>query len=406
MGAKRGYGEGSVYPRASDGLWIGTIEAGWTASGKRRRITISGKTEGEAKRKLTRRLAELRDEGTGGFANPRTTVKRWAADWLELRERTVRPNTFTADRSAVSQWIVPTIGHRRLVDLTPADVRLLTDAQRRSGLGDSTRRRTHSTLMQMLKSARAEGHNVPLRVLEVDAPPPGVSDRTDLSVPKAVAILGHAAELPHGSRWVAALLQGMRQAECLGLTWEQVDLERRVLILSWQLQPLPYRVKGDRSSGSRVPDGYESRQVKGRLHLVRPKSKAGFRVIPLVPLMASALETWREVAPANPHGLVWTNADGSPIDQKADDAEWYALQAKAGVHHPTRLDDDGKPAPYTVHEARHTTATLLLEAGIDPAIIIAILGHSTIVTSRGYMHASTSATADALQAVAARLELA
>ena len=39
-----------------------------------------------------------------------------------------------------------------------------------------------------------------------------------------------------------------------------------------------------------------------------------------------------------------------------------------------------------LHEARNTTATLLVEAGVDPKIIKAILGHSSIVTSRGYLH--------------------
>ncbi len=36
--------------------------------------------------------------------------------------------------------------------------------------------------------------------------------------------------------------------------------------------------------------------------------------------------------------------------------------------------------------ARHTPATLLLEAGVDAHIIASILGHSSIVTTRGYQH--------------------
>lgn len=404
-GAKRGYGEGSIYQRASDGLWIGTYEAGWTSDWKRRRIQISAKTESQARSKLNRRINEIRDEGAVGSVDARTTVKTWARTWLAERATKARPTTFTADRSAVTQWIVPTIGHRRLADLSRADVRLVMEAQRKAGKSDSTRRRTHSTLRTMLKSARAEGHSVPLRVLEVEAPPPGVNDRTNLSVEQSIAILGEATKLPHASRWVAALLQGMRQAECLGLTWEQVDLDRRLLVLSWQLQPLPYKIPRDRESGFRVPDGFEHRQVAGRMHLVRPKTKAGWRVIPLVPWMVTVLTEWRAEAPDNPHGLVWPDSDGRPGDQKADDAEWYSLQEATGVHHPTRKTYEGLPAPYTVHEARHATATLLLEAGIDPAVIIAILGHSTILTSRGYMHTDTALLGAALEKVAKRLEL-
>ena len=95
---------------------------------------------------------------------------------------------------------------------------------------------------------------------------------------------------------------------------------------------------------------------------------------------------------------MWLTADDSPRYYKDDDAEWYALQEAAGVRHPTgRL--------YTIHEARHTTAQLLMEARVDPAVVTAILGHSSIVTSRGYMHAKQTHTLDALEQVAERLQL-
>lgn len=402
MGKRRDYGSGSVYQRA-DGKWVGSFEAGWTERGTRRRLTVIRDTEPRAKVALRDRIREFEDAGESS-ANPRTTLKQWADTWLPIAERKLRPNSYNTTASAVRRWIIPTIGHKRLTQLAPGDIRAVLTAQREVGGATSSLRRTHSALMQLLKGARAEGHLVPPRTLEVPAPPPGASDRQDMSVAEAVAVLGQAAELPHGSRYVAALLQGMRQGECLGLTWEQINLEAGHLVLSWQLQPLPYRVPRDRSSGFRVPDGYESRQVRGRWHLVRPKSDSGWRVIPLVPWMTSALESWREQAPYSPMGLVWPIEVGDP--PKRDDAEWYGLQEAAGVHHPSRtVERDGKaaPAPYTIHEARHTTATLLLEAGVDPAVIQAILGHASIVTTRGYQHVRIGPAKAALEAVAERL---
>jgi site-specific recombinase XerD len=61
---------------------------------------------------------------------------------------------------------------------------------------------------------------------------------------------------------------------------------------------------------------------------------------------------------------------------------------------------------YVPHEARHTTATLLLEAGVDHHVITAILGHSSIVTSRGYQHVRTQLASKALEQIAAQLQLA
>jgi len=392
------YREGALYQRASDGLWVATIEAGWTAKGTRRRVTVSGRTEAAARRKLRDKRLQIEREGLTSVSS-RATVKTWAAEWLGIQERRLAPNSFAATRSAVTRWIVPTIGHKRFDLLTPADVRAVATAQRADGRSSSTQLRTHSVLTSLLKAAMAEGYPVPQRLLVVGKPARAISDRTDMSVPEAVALLEQASLcIPHASRYVAALLQGMRQGEALGLTREQVDLERNTLTISWQLQSLRYRVPRDRSSGFRVPDGYEARHLRGALHLVRPKSESGKRVIPLVPWMRSALEAWLTVAPDSPHGLVWPNLDGEPTYYKIDDEEWYALQSAADVHHPT-----GRW--YTIHEARHTTATLLLEAGIDPAVITAILGHSSIVTSRSYMHVNQRPALAALELVAQRLQL-
>lgn len=398
--SRRDYGSGSIYQRG-DGLWIGALTAGWTERGTRRRVTVSAKTKAECKRKLARKDAELKN-GADVTVSQRATVKQWAEEWLEQAERKMRPSSFATARSAVKLWIVPTIGHKRFGDLTPGDVRAVAKAQRAAGRSSSTELRTHSVLTTMLKAAMLEGHAVHPRLLAVEAPTKAVSDRDAMTVEQALALLPWAGELHHGSRFLAALLQGMRQGESLGLTWPAVDFDAGLITVEWQLKAMPYRVPRDRSSGFRLPDGYEARQLKGSLHLVRPKSKAGYRVIPIVPVMHEAFVRWREeqqrLTPDNPHQLVWPNLDGSPTPSKVDDEEWYGLQQAADVRHPAgRL--------FGIHEARHTTATLLLECGVDPAVVVAIMGHSSILTSRGYQHVRTERAMEALQLVAERLQL-
>lgn len=399
---RRQYGSGSLYQRASDGLWIGTIQAGHTPTGTRRRVTVSAKTEGDARRKLDARRRQIDREGLPSVdVRASATVRTWATTWLERTQRTARPKTWGTNASQVRRWIIPTIGRRKLTDLTPADIRAVTTAITDAGRSTSSAQRAQAILSKMLKDAILEGHAVPQRVLLVPAPARAVNDRDALPLDDAVALLGAAADHAAGSRWVAALLQGMRQGECLGLTWSCIDLDDGVLDVSWQLQALPYRVARDRASGFRVPDGYESRQLTGALHLVRPKSESGARVIPLVPWMTAALTAWRAVAPPSAHGLVWPRPDGEPMRAPADDQAWYALQDAAQV---ARVDGTvGRR--YTIHEARHTTATLLLEAGVDPHVVTAIIGHSSIVTTRGYQHVSSALARTALEGVATRLGL-
>lgn len=391
---RRQYGTGSVYER-TDGRWAGTIEAGFTASGARRRITVTAKTEAEAKRKLKLKQREIAAGGTALKAS--TTVKAWAVEWLEITRREVRPKAHIVDRTAVHRWIIPTIGHKRLDRLTPADVRKFVDAIRGGDdARNSTARAYHGTLLRLLKAAVVEGYQVPPSVLLVKRPKPSVHDREALALPHALAVLQQASTLPHGSRWAAALLQGMRQGECLGLTWPEVGDD--ALRVSWQLQALPYLDPKDRGKGFRVPDAYEARHLIGAYHLVRPKSKKGWRVIPLVPWMSDALARWREVAPVSPHGLVWPALDGDPANPGMDRAEWYGLQGAAEIGHPA-----GRY--YRLHEARNTTATLLLELGVDESVRTAIMGHSSIATTRGYETVDLSQTRRALDGVAERLEL-
>ncbi len=139
------------------------------------------------------------------------------------------------------------------------------------------------------------------------------------------------------------------------------------------------------------------RELDGWLALTRPKTAAGQRIIPLVPWMRDSLDAWRLKAPKSAHGLVWPAADGRPCLAESDRAAWVDLQARANVTGPGR--------PYAVHEMRHTTATLLAEAGVDPSVIMAILGHSTVATQAVYKTVRLDATAAALGEVAARLSL-
>lgn len=439
---RQAYGEGSIYQRCDHptcpptepgppdsngkptkvrpvhtcrGRWCTTIEAGWNAQGKRRRVTLTGKTEAEVRRKLRDRRADLRRGAQPATARDRTTVKKWAEEWLELTARTLRPKTWATNASAVKLWIVPTIGHKRLIDLTPTDVRAVSAAIRKAGRSSSTAQRAHVVLSTMLRAAQLDGHDVPAVCLAVKPPTRAAHDRAAMPVSHALAILEQASTLPHGTRWAAALLQGMRQAECLGLLWESVDLDQGLLIVSWQLQSLPWVDRKDKSKGFRIPDGYEVRHLVDAYHLVRPKSRSGWRVIPLVPWLTDALKAWKLIAPENPHGLVWPTTTGRPANPKVDAEEWQALQCTAGIVRWKADEAAGSTSPagighdagrwYVLHEARHTTATLLMEAGVSEAVIIAIMGHSSIVSTQAYLHTSQEAAREAMGRVATRLQL-
>jgi len=399
---RREYRTGSVFLRSRDQKWVGTLEAGYTASGTRRRVTVTGKTEAEAKRKLRDKRAAI-ERGQRATANRRTTVKAWADEWLALTQHDLAPKTWGTNAGQVRQWVIPTVGTVRLADFSHADLRKITAAQRKAGQASSSITRCRAIVLKMLKDAIAEGHPVPAEVVAVQPRTRHRKVRTadrreGLTLEQVTKVFAVTRELPHHSRWDTAFLQGLRQGEALGATWDAIDLDTGLLDVSWQLQALPYVDKHDRSRGFRVPDDYEARHLWKSFHLVRPKTQAGERVIPLVPYAVASLREWREAAPDNPYGLVWTRPDGRPIDKNSDLDEWKAIQTQAGVHHPAgRL--------YLGHEIRNTTATVLAELGIEPWIIEAILGHTDIETSRIYMTRRAEQARPAMDAVAKVLGL-
>jgi len=380
------------------GSWVGVYEAGWTPRGTRRRRKVTGRTEREARR----RLLEAQRQPETPTTTHRPTVRTWAEQWLTITQSLVRPTTWTNNSSAVRRWIIPTIGHRRLDLLTPADVRAVTRAILDAGRVPSTAQRAQVVLEKMLRDAIVEGHQVPQRVLMVEGPAGADSDRDAIELPDALAILAVASQRPDASRWVAAFLQAIRPAEALGLTWPMVDFDNHRIEIAWQLKALPYKIARDRSSGFRIPTGYTVRQLDGALHLVPLKTASGRRVIPMVPWMESALLAWRKVCPPSPHQLVWPRPDGRPGLDSLDRAAWVQIVDEARV---ARVDDDGAGRRYDLYEARHTTATLLSEAGVDDETIIEIMGHSSILSTKAYLHTTSTRTREALNAVAKRLGL-
>jgi len=391
------YGSGTKPAQRADGLWVARIEGGYTAGGKRKRIPVSAKTEAECKRRLKERQREILAGREHGL-NVRETVKSWSLTWLPQHAKKVRPTTYTTDRGAVNKWIVPTLGHRRLSDLTPGDLRKLEATIRGAGRSSTTALHAHKTLLTMLKAAIVEGHHVPERVLLTPKPGKATNDRTALPIDEAWRIIGLAGEGGDGSRWAAALLQGMRQSEVLGLTWDRVHLADTLaecyIDVSWQLQELPYL---NRDAGTfRTPDGFQARHLTGAQHLTRPKTAKGQRVIPITRWMRAVLIAAREQWTPNAHGLVWADANGRPIRPEDDRKRWHALQDAANVRHPS-----GRR--YHVHEARHTTATLLLAAGVDRSVIEAILGQVVLVEA--YLHVGRGQMLEALEKITGPLEL-
>lgn len=395
---RRQRGTGSLFQR-DDGVWIGAITL-WTPDGRRRRKTVSSKNYKTAQR----RLAELQKQldNTGDLPTGALTVTQWVDYWLEhIASKRIRPRTLVTYRGHLTNYVKPAIGRRRLDALLPQHIRLVHTLIAEKGLSSTTALHAHAALVKCLNDAVREGVASRNPAELVDPPRRAVTDLSALTAQQGIELLLKAdkAEDPMTSRWAMALLTGARQGECLGLEVDRI-LDDRIDI-SWQLQRLNYshgcgkKVLDEWPCGTKrggncpkrslkTPPGFEIRHTDSPgLFLTRPKTKKGQRVIPLVEPLKTILAKHTE----GRTGLVWTRSDGSPVDPKDDNHAWHAALERAELPN-VRL-----------HDARRTTATLLLEAGVDAHVVTQILGQSSVITARGYQNVSLALATDAMKAL-------
>lgn len=415
MPKKRSSGEGGLYELKGRGLWRGVVDVGFWPDGRRRQKTVTAKTQAEARRKLRALQSEIAEYGTP--LDKSTTVEAWATHWLATVCRpTMKPHGLSTYTSMVNVWIIPTIGKKRIAQLRPSDVRQVTQAITAAGRESSTAQKAHTVLSSMLESARLDGLIARNVAGDVVPPKAGESNRAALSTETALALLEHAAHHVDGTRWWVALLAGMRQGERLGATIDSIDFDNHVFHVKWSLTEAkfehgcggtcPYKRGGSCPQRRLIlADGLKHRVISGRLILVTPKSGKE-RTFPLIPQLEEALRRYLAATAnvPNPHGLIWRNADGSPLTAKQENDDWRDLLYQAGAisaeqaKRPKERAEGTELTP-TGHWARHTTATVLMELGVDPKVIGEIVGHVNVSTTQRYQHVSSAAAQAAMSAL-------
>lgn len=396
---RRTYGDNALFYSETKGLWIARIDLGWNTDGKRKRWEAASKTRNGALAKLRKARSEITT--TGSIPTKGSPTSAWIETWLtEIVRPKVKPGTYTDYRQTCARHITPRIGKVPIDQLTPSHVRsVYQGVLTATSVGNANK--VHRVLRAALSDAEREGL-VTRNVAKLVKTTASKVTRGSLTTDQAKVILAKSVDDPMHSRYIAALLTGARQGELLGLQWDRVDLDAATIDISWQLQRMNYRhgCTGKGACRSKraascpqreldVPPGFEFTPLQGAAVLTRPKSAKGIRLLPIPSVLVEALRRRRResIATLNPHGLVWTDAAGGPVDDRKDLAAWYVLLAALEL-----------PA-VPIHSARHTTATLLMELGVDVTIIQAIMGHSQATTTQAYQHADLTMARKAMDAL-------
>lgn len=340
-------------------------------NGKRQRKSYYGKTRKEAAIKLQTALAA---KSTGTLILKSQTMESWLNYWLDVIcvERGLKVNTMKSHRSKVRTYLIPHLGHIRVDKLGPEDIRTMYAAMRKDGKSEATISQTHAILRRALEVAVRERKATYNAAALMDRPAQPKNPREGLALADARKVLALAGDDP---RPYLALFLGMRQGECLALSWADIDFDTGTLHVERSLAVKP----------------------GGGFVFETPKTRLSQAPLPLPTVVSSrlAVRYAQHLAEGgDPYGLVFHNGAGEPIHPRKDWANWRALLSAAGVEH------------HALHAARNTTATLLRSAGVNAQDQRAIMRHATLTMTEHYQADDIDRKREAVAALEATLGVA
>jgi integrase len=283
-------------------------------------------------------------------ADGKMTIAAVLEAWLaDNRAEGLERSTIEQRAQYARDYINPHIGSVKVSQLTTPQVNALADKLRdTTQLAPSTRQKVLVSLRTAL--AFAKGRGWVAQNVAADRKRRTTDRHTSIKL-KAGEHFPTKAELSKiieaaPPRWraffIVAIFCGMRASELRGLRWEDVDLDRGLIHV---------RQRADHWG------------VIGS-----PKSKAGTRDIPCVPMVTNALKQWKLATAAPGHELVFCSSTGKPhAMSNVNRLAWKPLLQRTGL------------PPYNFHSLRHAAASLFIELGWAPKRIQDLLGHSSIV---------------------------
>lgn len=352
--------------RDTKGLWVGYIELDGPSGQRKPRKYVRRKDKDELRTELGRLYAFYKQNGY--LPDSQMTVGQWLNYWLtELAAKEKRPKTLAGYRSVLHGWVIPAIGNVKLSKLSAADVRAVAQHMEDSGLSSTYALNAHRVLSAALEDAVREEKIPTNPAKRARAPKKAVARLEVLTLDEALRVLREVDEHAHRALWRMVLMTAARRGEVIGL---EVNRVTDVIDLSWQLQ----RLKLTPDTGVPiVPADFEYRHLVDGLYLTRPKSRAGWRIIPLAGPLKVAFDRHIAEMPPNPWGLMWVDPNGRPIDPDQHTRNWRKLLLQTGIQKDVRL-----------HDLRHTAVDLLYAAGVPEDIIVKIVGHSRVMMTRSY----------------------
>lgn len=289
-------------------------------------------------------------------------VDQWFDYWIGIKKKTVRSNTVRNYTERYIKNIKPVIGKMTLSDVKPLQCQKIFYDMADQGYRTSTIYQARIALYNMFEYAKEN------EVLCSN--PCKKSVKSDMGKPseKKVALtrdiqktfLQYAEGQSYENQYRFILQTGLRTGELVGLKWEDVDFKSKTIQIRRSME---YR--------------YSAKEWR----IGEPKSKSGYRTIPLteeaVAILKKQKEKNKRISEISTEWeeFVFLCRKGTPVKNSTYDTALF------------KICDKAKIPRFSMHILRHTFATRCIEAGMKPKTLQMLLGHSNIgITMNLYVH--------------------
>lgn len=221
-----------------------------------------------------------------------------------------------------------------------------------------------------------------------------------LTVPEQRELVEFMKDSHQFKGWVPVITvllgTGMRIGECLGLRWEDIDLDKRLISVNHNLVD------------------YQDRDIKKQVRKIQTtKTRAGVRMIPMIDEVYEAFIAEFELQSAigfceeeidGYSGFIFTTTDQKLMSRSAVNNAIHRIVRIHNEEEEKKAKAEGREPilipQFSAHQLRHTFCTRFCENETNLKVIQSIMGHSDITTT---MDIYADATPEKKQEIMANL---
>ena len=368
----RANGEGTIFQRSSDKLWIGRLPVGYHPDGNIKYRQFTGKKQSDVREKMDQIKTDIR---TNTYVEPnKVIISELSTDFLKAIKPSIKNTTWLSYEAMIRKHINPEVGGIKAMKLSTDDLQNLYNKKlnegradgKPGGLSPKTIRYIHQIIYNMLEYARTKkppivSDNVSnSKALKLPKNPK--KEMKTLDMKEIEKFLDRAKLSRYYAAYFLELYTGLRRGELLGIRWKDIDFH------NGKIQVIQQLVK------------------EGSIHVIRElkTESSQNRVISIPKEVVNVLKEHKykqevelkalgrndiEIAEHFKTGLVFITEEGKFVQPRCFDRYFKSILKTAKVK------------TIRLHDMRHTFALISLQAGADIKTIQNDLGHESIETT-------------------------